>query len=100
MTNDPQSEISAEASPLVYSNQFRDVERVRRRGKDLEKLKGLIRLLASGEPLPQSYRDHPLKGRFAGWRDAHLEPDWLLLYRATAGTVRLERTGSHADLFQ
>jgi mRNA interferase YafQ len=50
-------------------------------------------------PLPARYLDHPLKGEWKGWRDLHLEPDWLLIYKIDGGTVRFERTGRLADLF-
>ncbi len=84
----------------VYSNQFRrDVKLAQKRRKDMEKLKTLITLLLEGAPLPAVYRDHPLKGEWSSFRDAHIEPDWLLIYKVEAATLRLERTGTHADLF-
>ncbi len=85
---------------IVYSGQFkRDVKRAEKRGKDMEKLKVLVRLLIAGEPLPAHCKDHPLKGKWASFRDAHIEPDWLLIYKVADGTLRFERTGTHADLF-
>ena len=84
-----------------YSSQFhRDVKKLRKRGKDLEKLKVLIELLLSEEPLPPRYKDHPLKLNWAGYRDAHIEPDWVLIYSATAEKLHLERTGTHEELFE
>ena len=73
-----------------------------KRGKDLEKLKTVLDLLIEGDALPVQYKDHPLRGNFAGSRDCHLEPDWLLIYTLTenGGLVRLERTGTHSDLFR
>jgi mRNA interferase YafQ len=86
---------------LVTAARFRkDVERARRRGKDLSKLHKAIELLAAGEPLPTSYRDHALKGEFHALRDCHLEPDWLLIYAQTEQTLQLVRTGTHSDLFE
>jgi mRNA interferase YafQ len=83
-----------------YSSQFhRDVKRLQKRGKDLEKLKKLIELLLAGTPLPPQYKDHPLKLNRAGYRDAHVEPDWVLIYSATTEKVHLERTGTHEELF-
>ena len=85
---------------VVIAARFRkDVERARRRGKDLSKLRNAIELLATGEPLPTAYRDHALKGEFHGFRDCHLEPDWLLIYAQTKQAVQLVRTGTHSDLF-
>jgi mRNA interferase YafQ len=85
----------------TYSSQFlRDVKRLQKRGKDIEKLKTLIGLLLEGALLPPQYKDHPLKHGWTGYRDAHVEPDWVLIYSATAKTVHLERTGTHAELFE
>lgn len=84
----------------VRSGQFRrDVKRAEKRGKDLAKLRELLGLLLAGEALPAIYKDHPLKGDWKGYRDAHIEPDWLLIYRVAGDELHLARTGSHADLF-
>lgn len=56
-------------------------------------------LLIEGKTLPAVYLDHPLKGGWRGYRDAHIEPDWLLIYEVTTEVVRFERTGRHTDLF-
>ena len=81
-----------------YSGQFkRDVKQSQKRGKDMDKLKSLLNLLIKGDPLPTIYLDHPLKGEWKGFRDAHIEPDWLLIYKITANVVRFERTGRHSD---
>jgi mRNA interferase YafQ len=50
--------------------------------------------------LPEARRDHPLKGEWKGWRECHIQPDWLLIYRTTETEVLLARTGTHADLFE
>ncbi|MDB5363080.1 MAG: addiction module toxin, RelE/StbE family [Rhodospirillales bacterium] len=85
---------------LVYSGQFkRDTKRAEKRGKDMEKLKKLVRLLVAEEPLSPRFKDHPLKGEWVSFRDAHIEPDWVLIYKVTDDELRLERTGTHADLF-
>ena len=65
----------------------------------MSKLKTLLGLLIEGKPLPANYLDHPLKGSWKGFRDAHIEPDWLLIYKIIGGVVRFERTGRHVDLF-
>jgi len=84
----------------ISSGQFRrDVKRMKKRGKDMDKMKMLLNLLAAEIALPARYLDHPLKGEWKGHRDAHIEPDWLLIYRADSKTVYLARTGTHADLF-
>jgi mRNA interferase YafQ len=65
----------------------------------MNKLRDLISLLLTDAPLPARYQDHPLKGSWRGYRDAHIEPDWLLIYRAVGDELHLARTGSHSDLF-
>ena len=83
-----------------YSGQFkRDVKQAQKRAKDMDKLKALLGLLIEGKPLPAFYLDHPLKGGWRGFRDAHIEPDWLLIYKIAGDVVRFERTGRHSDLF-
>ena len=58
-------------------------------------------MLADGEKLPQKYSDHALKGIFSGYRECHIEPDWLLIYKISEDVLVLSlyRTGSHSDLF-
>ena len=75
------------------------MKRAGKRGKDLAKLRELLNLLLAGHALPASYKDHPLKGDWKGFRDAHIEPDWLLIYRIAGEELQLARTGSHSDLF-
>ena len=85
------------------TSQFKkDVKLAGRRGKDLAKLKVAIDLLIDGDILPPQYKDHPLRGNFAGSRDCHLEGDWVLIYTLTENNshVRFERTGTHSDLFR
>jgi mRNA interferase YafQ len=65
----------------------------------VRKLRRLLELLIAKEELPASYKDHLLKGDWQGYRDAHIEPDWLLIYRVAGDEIYLARTGSHADLF-
>ena len=85
---------------LIQSSAFKkDIKRQKKRGKDLTKLKEVIDTLVSGEALPRSYLDHGLSGNWIGWRDCHIEPDWLLLYKLTPDSLTLGRTGTHSDLF-
>lgn len=84
------------------TSQFKkDVKRAEKRGKDLAKLKAALELLIDGGSLPAEFKDHPLHGNFAGSRDCHIEPDWVLIYTLTDKDthVRFERTGTHSDLF-
>lgn len=85
---------------VSQTSQFKkDIKRQKKRGKDLAKIKSAIDLLLAGETLPARCRDHELSGNWHGHRDCHIEPDWLLIYRLLEDELRLERTGSHADLF-
>ncbi len=85
---------------LSQTNQFKkDIKRAQKRGKDLAKLKAVIDFLLAEKPLPQKNRDHQLGGNWAGHRDCHIEPDWILIYKILDGEIRLERTGTHLDLF-
>ena len=63
------------------------------------KLTKALDLLLNEQPLPIAYNDHPLKGDWKGFRDLHIEPDWLLLYRVEGSELQLARTGAHSDLF-
>jgi mRNA interferase YafQ len=86
---------------LSQTKQFaRDVKRMRKRGKDLRKLRQVVTMLATGKPLPSKHRDHPLAGPWQPSRDCHIEPDWILIYTAEESSLRLERTGTHSDLFR
>ena len=85
----------------VRSTQFkRDVRRAAKRGKDLTRLRRLLATLIQQDPLSDRYRDHPLRGTWKGYREAHIEPNWLLVYRVEGDELHLVRTGSHADLFK
>ena len=78
----------------------RELERQERRGKDPAKLRAVIELLRRRLPLEPRHRDHALAGEWRGYRDCHIEPDWLLIYTVKGGELILARTGTHADLFR
>ena len=79
----------------------KDLKRIQKRGYDLSLLTGVIKTLASGDPLPEKNRDHQLSGDYAGCRECHILPDWLLIYEIENDTLilYLTRTGTHSDLF-
>ncbi len=77
-----------------------DYKRVARRGWPMDKLKTVMQRLAQGDKLEPRYRDHKLVGPYAGRRECHIEPDWLLIYVLTPTEILYERTGSHTDLFK
>lgn len=63
-------------------------------------LLAVLTMLANDKPLDPRYRDHDLSGDWAGYRDCHIKPDLVLIYRKPdAGTLRLARLGSHSELF-
>jgi len=85
---------------IVRGSQFkRDVKLAVKRGKDMAKLRELLMLLIEGKPLPARYKDHPLTGDWKHYRDSHIEPDWLLIYKIDGDDLYLVRTGTHSDLF-
>jgi len=85
---------------LRTSGRFdKDLRLAKRRRRDLNKLQAVIDKLRAGEPLPKATRDHPLQGEWQGFRDCHIAPDWVLIYRADEHEVLLARTGTHSDLF-
>ena len=87
---------------IVLSNRFKkDLKIAKKRGLNLELLKTVVNTLASGQKLDRQYRDHDLTGEYAGFRECHMQPDWLLVYRIEQKELELFlfRTGTHSDLF-
>jgi len=75
---------------------------MKKQQKDLDELDIVIEQLQRQKTLPKRYQDHPLTGNWQGYRECHLAPDWLLIYKimASDSCLRLARTGSHAELFR
>jgi mRNA interferase YafQ len=85
---------------IRQSSQFRrDVKRLLRQGLDLAKLEAVVETLVIPELLNERYRDHSLQGNWKGYRECHIQPDWLLIYRINTIGLQLVRTGSHSELF-
>ncbi len=87
---------------IVTTGRFeKDVKLSAKRGKDLDKLKEIMCLLANGDALPARNRDHNLTGNYIHRRECHIEPDWLLIYKLDKDIQKIifERTGTHSDLF-
>lgn len=87
---------------IVPSNQFKkDLKLAKKRGLDLGLLTSVIDTLASQKPLDVKYHDHNLSGNYRSFRECHIEPDWLLVYRVDDDQLELFlfRTGTHSDLF-
>ena len=87
---------------IRYSAKFKkDFKSIIKRGYDSKQLEETLNILCAGKPLPPKYRDHTLTGNYAGHRECHINPDWLLIYKIEHEilTLTLTRTGSHSDLF-
>lgn len=76
----------------------KDFKIIKKRHWNIEKLKKVIVILIKEEELPTEYKDHSLQGIYKGYRDCHIEPDWILIYKIESGVLYLARTGSHSDL--
>ncbi|GMQ78337.1 MAG: type II toxin-antitoxin system mRNA interferase toxin, RelE/StbE family [Anaerolineae bacterium] len=88
------------AIAIRQSTRFRrDVKRLRRQNVDLSELKSVVSALVAEEQLDKRYRDHVLVGDWRGFRECHIQPDWLLIYRIESAELQLARTGSHAELY-
>ena len=79
----------------------KDLIRVQKRGYNISLLTEVIKKLADGEQLPEKNKDHQLQGNYAGCRECHITPDWLLVYEIDGNELflYLTRTGTHSDLF-
>lgn len=87
---------------LETTSQFRrDYKRVKKRGYNMELLREVIDTLLAGRELDAKHRDHQLTGSMKDYRECHIQPDWLLMYRVERERLVLvaNRTGTHADLF-
>jgi len=77
----------------------RDIRRLKRRGLNLEALVTAHDLLICTGTLSDQYRPHPLRGEYASYIDAHIAPDWVIIYKQYDEYIVLLRTGTHQDLF-
>jgi len=87
---------------LKKTSQFRkDLKRVVKRRLNIDLLDEIIQTLRERKPLDTKYRDHALTGDYAGFRECHVQPDWLLIYMVDGKNLILtaSRTGTHSDLF-
>lgn len=83
-----------------YSTRFKkDFKSCVKRDYKMALLQQTIDTLRIPAPLPAKNRDHNLSGNYSRYRECHIEPDWLLIYKQTETELLLDRTGTHADLF-
>ena len=88
---------------IVASNQFKkDLKLARKRGLKLDHLTAVVNTLASEESLDKKYRDHALSGNYKNYRECHIKPDLLLIYKIekTELVLYAVHIGSHSDLFK
>lgn len=87
---------------IIWTNQFKkDYKMAMKRHLKIEFLDDIIRKLSNGEELSKNNNDHALTGNWIGYRECHIQPDWLLVYRIENDllVLTLSRTGTHSDLF-
>ena len=87
--------------PFYRSSFKKDVKRCKKRKKNIDNLKNVIRKLINKEILPENFQDRTLTGNYTGFRECHIEPNWLLIYAVDQkkGIIIFVRTGTHSDLF-
>lgn len=79
----------------------KDYKLIKKRGMNINVLKEIVGKLANNIPLEEKYKDHQLTGNYKGFRECHIQPDWLLIYLIEDNKLilTLSRTGTHSDLF-
>ena len=87
---------------IRYSTKFKkDYKTIIKRGYNPQFLQDFLEILCNEQSLPPKFKDHNLSGNYEGYRECHITPDWLLIYKIEQETLTLilTRTGSHSDLF-
>lgn len=87
---------------IRYHNSFKkDYKKILKRHLNIHDMETVMDMLANEQPLPEKYKDHALTGDWKGFRECHIQPDWLLIYEINNNELilYLTRTGSHSDLF-
>lgn len=88
---------------LIPKTRFkRDLKRVTKRKLNMSELSTVLTLLQESGALPEQYAAHPLRGEYKHCMDAHIKPDWILIYEINEDekAIVLHRTGTHQDLFK
>ena len=87
---------------IEYTSRFKkEYKLIKKRGYNIDLLKAVIEILRKGEPLREMYKDHPLRSNWNGYRECHIQNDWLLIYKYKNNELilSLTATGTHSDLF-
>ena len=88
---------------VKYTSSFKkSYKLIQKRGYDISALDKVIDMLRQGKKLDAKYKDHVLSGNYAGYRECHINPDWLLVYLFENDTITLTlvNTGTHSDVFK
>ena len=87
---------------IRYTSQYaRDEKRARKRGLPTRLLDEVLQVLREQKPLAPKHRDHALAGELSGFRECHIQPDWLLVWKQEDNnlTLLLTNTGTHSYIF-
>ena len=88
---------------VAETNQYKkDLKRIASQPKLVKEINAVVRLLSENDiPLPEKYKYHQLRGQFAEFRECHVRPDWLLVYKKTKKELilLLVGTGTHSHIF-
>ena len=87
---------------IEYTSRFKkEYKLAKKRGRNISLLRTVIDILAKGEPINEKYRDHSLVSNWTGYRECHIQGDWLLIYKYQNDELilSLTATGTHSDLF-
>lgn len=85
--------------PVFLRSFERDLEKAKKRGLDVIKIKAVMTELINEKFLVEKHRAHRLKGNFVGYWECHITPDWLLIFKKDKERIYFVRTGTHSDLF-
>jgi len=88
-------------TPKLTSAYKKDLRAAEAKGWDIDNdLLPPLAILLNRQPLPPQYKDHPIKGKWSGYREFHAKPDWIVIYKVTGDFLVLARTGTHSELFK
>ncbi|MCI5850868.1 MAG: type II toxin-antitoxin system YafQ family toxin [Sutterellaceae bacterium] len=86
---------------IATSAYKKDYKKALKANRKMDLLDSVVWQLSEGKKLSESFRDHSLTGNWSGYRECHIKPDWLLIYRVIENklVLVLARTGTHSELF-
>lgn len=86
--------------PYFHKQFKKDIKNCKKEGRDMEKIKFVIRKILTNKKLDSKYRLHRLVGNFKNRFECHIQGDWLLIFKKDGERIIFERTGSHSKLFK